>query len=61
MKVIPDVLPDLHPSIDLHIAARASPEVFRKTKKSQIAVEPGTFLTPEQVCDTQSATPWVTL
>ena len=51
MKVIPDVLPNLHPSIDLHVTARASFEEFKKTKKSQVAIEPGTFLLPEQVGD----------
>lgn len=56
MKVIPDVLPALHPSIDLHVTARTSPEEFRKTKKVQVTVEPGTFLSPEQVCSSQAVT-----
>jgi large subunit ribosomal protein L35 len=56
MKVIPDVLPDLHPSIDLHVTARTSPEEFRKTKKVQVAIEPGAYLSPEQVGGTQVVT-----
>lgn len=49
MNVIPDVLSDIRPSFDLHVTARTSSEEFRKTKKWQVAVEPGTFLSPEQV------------
>jgi len=48
MKVIPDVLPDLRPSIDLHITVRASSDERKKSKKMQVTVEPGTFLLPAQ-------------
>lgn len=53
MKVVPDALPALHPSIDLHVTVRTPPKELQKTKKAQIAVEPGTFLFPEQVCGSQ--------
>ena len=49
MKVVPDVLPELHPSIDLHVTVRTSPKELHKTKKTHATVEPGTFLSPEQV------------
>jgi len=48
MKVIPDALPTLHPSIDLHVTVRTFPEELQNQKKVQVAVEPGTFLSPEQ-------------
>jgi large subunit ribosomal protein L35 len=56
MKVVPDVLPDFHPSLDLRVTY---PKVTSKTG-SQVAglkaiyehVEPGVFLLPEQVCGT---------
>lgn len=49
MKVIPDVLPDLHPSIDLNVTVRTYVDKFRKTKPiHDVAIEPGTFLSPEQ-------------
>jgi large subunit ribosomal protein L35 len=56
MKVVPDVLPDVHPSLDLRVTF---PKVTSK-KESQATVlkaiyehvEPGVFLLPEQVCGT---------
>ncbi|KAJ8482675.1 hypothetical protein ONZ45_g14871 [Pleurotus djamor] len=48
MKVVPDVLPDLHPSIDLRIAVPSSREQFRETQKPHASVEPGVFLLPHQ-------------
>lgn len=49
MKVVPDVVPDLHPSIDLMVTARTPSLDFQKTGKTQINVEAGSFLLPEQV------------
>ncbi|KAH7911833.1 phosphatidylethanolamine-binding protein [Hygrophoropsis aurantiaca] len=52
MHVVPDVLPDLHPSLDLRVAfpeassGQGSEDNSTKIKYSQ--VEPGTFLVPEQ-------------
>ncbi|KAG6850183.1 hypothetical protein H0H93_016863 [Arthromyces matolae] len=48
MHVIPDVLPDLRPTIDVHVAAEATLEERAKTKKLHFTVEPGTFLLPYQ-------------
>ncbi|KAF9456690.1 phosphatidylethanolamine-binding protein [Collybia nuda] len=48
MKVVPDVLPELHPSFDLIVTARTPALEFRKTGKSQTGIEPGSFLLPEQ-------------
>lgn len=50
MKVVPDVLPILHPSIDLHVTAKNTAPVFHQTKKIESEVEPGVHLTPAQVC-----------
>ncbi|OAX42584.1 PEBP-like protein [Rhizopogon vinicolor AM-OR11-026] len=55
MKVVPDVLPDVHPSLDLRVTF---PKVTSKTG-SQVAVlkaiyehvEPGVFLLPEQTIE----------
>lgn len=54
MKVVPDVLPDIHPSLDLRVNF---PRVKSKTglqatvsKAVYEHVEPGVFLLPEQVC-----------
>jgi len=49
MKVIPDVIPDLHPSIDIHVSARTTYKDMKITGKKHFTVEPGTFLLPEQV------------
>ncbi|KAJ7924389.1 phosphatidylethanolamine-binding protein [Mycena leptocephala] len=57
MHVLPDVLPVLHPSIDLHVTARLMPEHFdslMKRNKFQRRVNtfkevvPGNYLTPRQ-------------
>ncbi|KAJ7725524.1 phosphatidylethanolamine-binding protein [Mycena maculata] len=57
MHVVPDVLPVLHPSIDLHVAARLMPVHFDSLMKRNRAqrrvntfkeVEPGRYLTPKQ-------------
>ncbi|KAJ7171718.1 phosphatidylethanolamine-binding protein [Mycena crocata] len=57
MNVIPDVLPVLHPSVDLHIAARLMPEHFdtlmRRNRLQRRVntfkdVVPGNYLTPQQ-------------
>lgn len=49
MKVVPDILPDLRPTLDLHVTARTLPKEFHDTGKVSKEVEPGTFLTPGQV------------
>ncbi|KZT24701.1 PEBP-like protein [Neolentinus lepideus HHB14362 ss-1] len=50
MHVVPDVLPDLHPSFDVRVTFPDLPSED-KTKKSKVkhhAVEPGVFLSPKQ-------------
>jgi large subunit ribosomal protein L35 len=49
MKVVPDALPELNPTIDLQVIARTLPADFLKTKKVFKAVEPGIYLRPKQV------------
>jgi len=48
MNVVPDVLPVLKPSIDLHVIARTTPKEFHESKKVQQVVEPGIFLKSKQ-------------
>lgn len=48
MNVLPDVLPVLHPSLDLHITARMPHKELRKSKQSNKVYEPGVFFTPDQ-------------
>lgn len=48
MKVVPDVLPEINPTIDLQVIARTLPAEFLKTKKVFKAVEPGIYLRPKQ-------------
>ncbi len=49
MHVVPDALPEICPSVDLHVVARTTPAVFLESKKVQVQVIPGTFLRPKQV------------
>jgi hypothetical protein len=49
MHVVPDALPEICPTIDLHVIARTTPSVFLESKKVQTQVIPGTFLRPKQV------------
>jgi large subunit ribosomal protein L35 len=50
MKVIPDVLPDLRPSIDLRVSFHKPPgQITVGTKRKYQFVEPGVFLHPKQV------------
>ena len=49
MHAVPDILPELHPSIDLHVTATALPQEIRLRSKSDKEVEPGVFLLPQQV------------
>jgi large subunit ribosomal protein L35 len=49
MKVVPDVLPEINPTIDLQVIARTLPSEFLKTRKVFKAVEAGGFLRPKQV------------
>ncbi|GLB36628.1 putative PEBP-like protein [Lyophyllum shimeji] len=51
MKVVPDVLPDLRPSIDVHVAALTTARDLKLTKKRHTTVEPGIFLSPEQTVE----------
>ncbi|TFK76620.1 PEBP-like protein [Pluteus cervinus] len=51
MNVVPDVIPVLHPSVDLHITAKNTPDQCRRTKKIESRVEPGIFLAPEQTLE----------
>ncbi|KAK2462118.1 hypothetical protein APHAL10511_006581 [Amanita phalloides] len=48
MHVVPDVLSDLRPSIDLHVTATALPQEIRLRSKLDKEVEPGNFLLPQQ-------------
>ena len=53
MGVVPDLLPSLHPTIDLRINFPEAPpkDTIRRTrvKRKLEKVEPGVFLLPEQV------------
>lgn len=50
MHVVPDVLPDLHPSLDLRITAPATKEqLLADPAKRHVEVEPGIFLTANRV------------
>ena len=52
MHVVPDMLPELHPSIDLHMTVTALPQETRISSKVDKKVEPGAFLLPQQVGST---------
>jgi hypothetical protein len=49
MFVIPDVLPELHPTLDLAITVRRRPGEFKRELKPFTNVEPGTYTLPQQV------------
>ena len=53
MNVVPDLLPSLHPSLDLRVNFPEKPpqSVYLRTrvKRKYEKVEPGIFLLPEQV------------
>lgn len=53
MKVVPDMLPELHPSLDLRIRYLEPPPksnyLRTRVKRKLRQVEPGSFLVPEQV------------
>jgi large subunit ribosomal protein L35 len=53
MNVVPDVLPELHPTIDLRVNFPEAPPqsafLRARTKRKYAPVEPGVFLLPEQV------------
>ena len=49
MYVVPDVLPELRPSVDLHVTATAVPQEIRLRNTTDKQVEPGLFLLPKQV------------
>jgi len=48
MYVVPDVLPELRPSVDLHVTATALPQEIRLRNTTDKQVEPGLFLLPKQ-------------
>ena len=49
MKVVPDALPEIKPTIDLQVIARTLPTEFLKTRKVFTTIEAGIFLRPKQV------------
>jgi hypothetical protein len=49
MKVIPDVLGDLRPTIDVQVAAKGTYSQFLNSGKKRTTAEPGAFLYPRQV------------
>lgn len=51
MKVVPDLLSEMHPSVDVRITADT---LGRVPNKAYQGVEPGTFLLPRQVSITDS-------
>ncbi|TFK99620.1 phosphatidylethanolamine-binding protein [Pterulicium gracile] len=52
MHVVPDVLPDLHPSLDLRITAPATKEqLLADPAKRHVEVEPGIFLTANRTVE----------
>ncbi|TFK47931.1 PEBP-like protein [Heliocybe sulcata] len=48
MHVVPDVLPDFHPSFDMRITVPDLPDKAKKSKVKHHGVEPGVFLSPKQ-------------
>ncbi|EIN13222.1 PEBP-like protein [Punctularia strigosozonata HHB-11173 SS5] len=49
MNVVPDVLPSLHPTIDVRVTFPEAPSPRNRTvRKAYKAVEPGVYLVPEQ-------------
>jgi large subunit ribosomal protein L35 len=51
MNVIPDILPDMHPSLDMRVSFQKPPgHLHAGTKRKHQFVEPGVFLLPKQVC-----------
>lgn len=49
MSVVPDVLPVINPSLDLHVVVRARSTQFIEENKRNTHVEPGVFIRPKQV------------
>ena len=49
MHVVPDVIPDLHPSLDLRVSFPEHKTKEPSTTPKYTFVEPGVFLLPEQV------------
>ncbi|KAF5312925.1 hypothetical protein D9619_003295 [Psilocybe cf. subviscida] len=48
MSVVPDILPVIKPSLDLHVVAKSSSREYFNDKKTLTTVVPGVFLTPRQ-------------
>ncbi|KAG5220542.1 PEBP protein [Salix suchowensis] len=49
MNVVPDVLPDLHPSIDVRLTVPSTLKQLREGQKVHAPVEPGAFVFPRQM------------
>ena len=53
MNVVPDILPEMHPSFDLRLSFPEPPPrntlLRTRTARRYLPVEPGVFLLPEQV------------
>ena len=49
MHVVPDVVPDLHPSLDLRVSFPEHQTKVASTVPKYKFVEPGVYLLPEQV------------
>ena len=49
MKVVPNALPKINPTIDLQVIARTLPAEFLETRKVFTTVEAGVFLRPKLV------------
>ncbi|KJA29096.1 hypothetical protein HYPSUDRAFT_487273 [Hypholoma sublateritium FD-334 SS-4] len=51
MNVVPDVLPAINPSLDLHLVVRARSSQFIEENKRNTHVEPGVFIKPKQTIE----------
>jgi large subunit ribosomal protein L35 len=49
MNVVPDLVSDIRPSLDLRITTGLRPKSIHPKAKNPLIVEPGSFLTPKQV------------
>ena len=49
MNVVPDIVPTLQPSFDLHVTLRWPHSVLRRKTVSNRFYHPGGFIKPEQV------------
>ncbi|KIK06040.1 hypothetical protein K443DRAFT_90201 [Laccaria amethystina LaAM-08-1] len=51
MRVVPDVLPEIRPSLDLRVVTKTRPSEFLNAGKVQKEVEPGVYLLPKQTVE----------